>query len=511
MTITTTSMSATEPAERARSTSAIPPAGHTGQGLRRFRLGGIRARLVLGSVLLVAAALAASIVVTRQVLLVRLDNRIEQDLADRVTALTRLATTGVDPQRGAPFGTDAAAIFDAFLTNTVPRDHEAFLTIVGSRPYLATRGAPVELSADRRLVERWSKLRQPLRLDVGHGKGAARTLAVPLLGEDGATVGVFVVAVFPAEEQADVSTIVGALGAIGLVVLVAASLASLSLARRVLRPAAGIAAVARRVSGNDLDVRFEVDGSDELSQLGLAFNTMLDRLEEGFGNQRDMIDDVAHELRTPITIMRGHLELLGDDPEERARTVALCLEELDRMSRYVDDLLVVATARRPDFLRLGPVDAADLIDDLRGRLAALGDRDWVVESTLRPGMVLLDADEHRLSQGLLNLLGNAVQHTEPGERIELRAVADDAHVVLEVRDHGPGIDPEIRDRLFARFSRASGSRASRPEGTGLGLAIVAAIAHAHGGTVEGSNMADGGARFRLTLPRRRLDEDPEEQ
>lgn len=236
---------------------------------------------------------------------------------------------------------------------------------------------------------------------------------------------------------------------------------------------------------------------------------MLDRLEAGFRSQRDVLDDVAHELRTPITIVRGHLELLDDDPAERAATVELCLDELDRMNRYVDELLVVASARRPDFLHLAPVDVGELAESLLAKVSALGDRDWRLVEAPRPGACFVEADEARLTQAVVNLAGNAVQHSDDGSRIELALRCEGDELMLSVRDHGVGIDPEVREEMFSRFSRAAGSRAGRPEGTGLGLAIVAAIAEAHGGTVAADDPPDGGARFTLTIPTH-LDDAPED-
>ena len=119
------------------------------------------------------------------------------------------------------------------------------------------------------------------------------------------------------------------------------------------RPAAALGDTARSISETDLSRRIPVTGNDEIAELARTFNAMLDRLERAFATQRAFVSDASHELRTPITIVRGHLELLGDDPEERRETVALVTDELDRMSRFVDDLLLLARAEREDFLRVG--------------------------------------------------------------------------------------------------------------------------------------------------------------
>ncbi len=123
-----------------------------------------------------------------------------------------------------------------------------------------------------------------------------------------------------------------------------------------------------------------VQGRAEVAQLAVTFNEMLDRLESSFAIQQRFVDDAGHELRTPITIIRGHLDLLGDDPAERDEVLALVKDELARMARIVNDLLVLAKAERPDFLTLEVVDAAALTRDVHAKATAVGDRSWGLET-----------------------------------------------------------------------------------------------------------------------------------
>jgi signal transduction histidine kinase len=211
--------------------------------------------------------------------------------------------------------------------------------------------------------------------------------------------------------------------------------------------------------------------------------------------QERFLHDASHELRTPVTIARGHLELLrrngGDSPE-----LAVALDELGRMERLTSRLLLLAKAERPDFLVAGEVDVESFFEDVFMRWSEVAPRVWRL-GPLAHGR--LYADEEALRAALDALLENAVKYTEPHESIELRATGIRNELVVEVADGGCGIAPELRDCVFERFARADDSRARATGAAGLGLSIVAAIAKAHGGTCTVSAL-EPGTSFRLRLP-----------
>jgi signal transduction histidine kinase len=246
--------------------------------------------------------------------------------------------------------------------------------------------------------------------------------------------------------------------------------------------------------------RIEVEGEDELADLGRTFNRMLDRLAIAFASQRDFIRDISHELRTPIAVVRGHLELLAEiDPanrRERDATIRLVTGELDRMSRFVDDLLLLAKSDQPNFLTLETVRVDDLCGELVQKVRGLAERDWRLEVSTRRSIV---ADPQRLTQAVMNLTRNAVEHTSEDDTVEVGAAVDGHEASIWVSDSGPGVQPEDERRIFDRFTRGRGS-GIRYEGSGLGLAIVRAIAEAHGGRVELESRPAEGARFTITVP-----------
>jgi signal transduction histidine kinase len=221
---------------------------------------------------------------------------------------------------------------------------------------------------------------------------------------------------------------------------------------------------------------------------------MLDRLERAFETQRHFLDDAGHELRTPLTIVRGHLETLPADPAARDRTIDLVLDEVKRMGRIIDDLILLAQSDEPDFLRLESVDVSALTNDVYAKARALGDRNWRIDALGR-GMIV--ADGQRLTQAVVQLAKNAVQHTEEGAEIGLGSAVAPGAARFWVRDTGSGVAAEDRERIFERFERGPDESG---EGAGLGLAIVTAIARAHGGQAELDGAGDAGARFSITVP-----------
>jgi two-component system OmpR family sensor kinase len=297
-----------------------------------------------------------------------------------------------------------------------------------------------------------------------------------------------------------------AFGLAGALTLAIALLASYLAGGRVSAPLRRMAAVAARVDAGDLAPRMRDSQthSGEVRVLADAFNHMLDRLAAAFAAQREFIADASHELRTPLTVIRGQLEVLAEQPDpstaEVRRVERLVQTEIARISRLVDDLLLLAQSDHTGFLRPEPIDLSVFIHELWEGVGLVAERDFEL-GPVPSGWLLADPD--RLAQALHNLARNAIEHTAAPYglvRLELHRVGPD-RIRFAVIDDGPGIPAEERERVFERFHRTDPARTRTAGGAGLGLAIVRAIADAHGGRAVALAAAGGtGAHFELELP-----------
>jgi len=294
-----------------------------------------------------------------------------------------------------------------------------------------------------------------------------------------------------------------ALVLVAVVAGLAAAVLSLVLSRRILGPVEALTAAARRMEGGDLSQRVEVQSRDEIGQLARAFNAMaqgLARLEEV---RRNMVTDVAHELRTPLSNVRGYLEALRDGvmaPEPEI--IESVYEEAMLLNHLVDDLQDMSLADAGQ-LRLDrrPVEPEEMLR--RAVKAAQGQataRSSVLRLDLPAELPLVDADPRRIEQVLGNLLDNALAHTPPGGEIVTAARATEGEVEISVSDTGKGIPPEQLPYIFERFYRVDRSRSRATGGTGLGLAIARQLVERHGGQIRVESQVGRGTQFTFTLP-----------
>jgi heavy metal sensor kinase len=275
-------------------------------------------------------------------------------------------------------------------------------------------------------------------------------------------------------------------------------------AGRALAPVRRVTRTAERIGVADLGGRVAVPAvRDEVGELAVTFNHMLDRVQRGVEEQHRLIADASHELRTPLAAMRAELDvsLHSDDLGPAARAVLeSAREEVDRMSRTVDDLLVLAAVDDGRVSLLAePLDLRALAGSVVAALAPIARRNGVTVAVSGEDAPVV-GDPDQLRHALRNVIENALKFTAAGGRVEVTAYGDGESSGVRVADDGPGIAPELRERVFDRFFRVDASRTRRTGGSGLGLAIARELVAANGGRVWADEREPGGSVFTLELP-----------
>lgn len=380
-----------------------------------------------------------------------------------------------------------------------------YLTGSGSRAALTSTG--------RSQLERIAGSRTPLTLDLD-GLGRYRVLAAPSRnGHD-----VIVTGLSMGNVDATMLQMLIIFGIVTVIALVAATTAGIVIIKRALAPLRRVAQTASEVVDLPLDrgevklpVRVpepDANPSTEVGQLGSALNRMLDHIAAALSARqasetcvRQFVADASHELRTPLAAIRGYTELtqrIGDDPEAVAHAMSRVASETERITRLVEDLLLLARLDSGRPLERGPVDMSRLaVDAVSDAHVAGPDHQWALD--LPPEPVVIPGDAARLHQVVTNLLANARVHTGPGTIVTTRLSTGPTHVVLQVIDNGPGIPAALQSEVFERFARGDTSRSRQAGSTGLGLAIVSAVVKAHNGTITVSS-SPGYTEFAVRLP-----------
>lgn len=452
-----------------------------------------RTRILGWIMLIVTIAVAVIVVATAKSMFSRVDAQVETELEHESAKLHTLAD-GTDPGTGDEFRT-VRQVLQSHLMHNVPEEAETFFSVVDGSAHLRSPGEPpARLDRNAEFVAEIARADEPDTSRVDTDEGVAEYAVIPVRVAGDPEQGALVIVEFLAPRYDEVWETITTMTLIAVFALFVAGIAGWLVAGRVLAPIRSLRETADGISESDFGQRIEVSGSDDVAQLAATFNSMLDRLQSAFAGQRRFLDDAGHELRTPITVVRGHLEVMGDDPAEREQTVRLVDDELERMSRLVDDLIMLARSERPGFLIIGVVQLTDLVVETFTKATALAARTWSIEAVPHE---TARADEQRLAQALLQLASNAVAHTDEGDHISIGGSVEHERIRLWVSDDGGGIHPDEHARIFERFSHLT---AGRGEGSGLGLAIVARIAEAHGGTVAVRSTPGAGATFTLDLP-----------
>ncbi|MBE9047326.1 HAMP domain-containing protein [Pleurocapsales cyanobacterium LEGE 10410] len=453
-----------------------------------------QSRILIVYCLLIVLSFSGAVLTIRRLLLFRLHTRIEQALNQEIKEL-RILVDSKDPETARPFGDNITAIFNVFLQRNVPITDEYKIALLGDSFYASVPAKlPKLIDANSAAVKHWQQLTVPERGRVSNSAAQIVYLAEPV-ELDGEIKGVFVIAIATQNERQKVKEAILIIIRVTTIAVFITSILAWIFAGKILTPLRQLTDTSRAIGENNLEQRIQVRGNDEIAQLGSTFNDMLDRLSSAFFSQRQFLNDVSHELKTPITIIQGHLELMGNSYQEQQETKEIVVDELERMSRLIADLTILAKSEQPNFLHLETLDLGSLTQEIYLKTKALADRNWQLEALGRGKIV---ADRQRIVQAITNLAQNATKHTKPEDTIAIGSTTKKNFCFLWVRDTGTGIAEADRQRIFQRFQ--TGANNYGIKSTGLGLAIVTAIAKAHGGRIELDSCLDRGSKFTLVLP-----------
>lgn len=478
--------------------------------------GSLRLRILIPVILTVLTVVGTMFLFTRAALLDEVTDGANSDVVQELDEFERFVQEASSPESPISFGSSREMV-TYYISRQIPGDNETMLGIAEGRgiiqPDLSQMGPkhiePLNLNAP--IVEEIQTSPQPSGVFNSPERGQIHWGRIQIdSGPDGDPVA-FAVLSFVQEDIDRAEAQVRWLAALGVGLLLLAIAAVWLVVNRILRPISELEEVSSSISNSDLTSRVPVHSNDEIGRLAATFNAMLDRLETAYHDQRNFVDDAGHELRTPITVVRGQLELLEhSSPEEQKRSVELATAELDRMSRMVNDLLILAVSDAGTLVEKETVDVAELTIDIEDKAETLSDRIQLV--AVAEGQV--DLDEQRITQAVLELCRNALRYSDGtvdvgSAMVEAPAssqVGSQAGLQLGsqfeiwVEDRGQGIAPDKQDKLFARFARGDQPDASRPSGAGLGLSIVDAIAKAHGGSVRVESEVGKGSKFTIAVP-----------
>lgn len=490
-----------------------------------------RVRLIVAilSVALIGFTLAGSIAFAMQ--RDRIVNAVDERLNDQVSALTGthdpqsvdvLVTpppTRVTPQPTATFDNVDEALYDAVSRLTPGANAASFAIIDGVPTYRASATPTLGLADDpdivKTIVSDVLAANAPVLGTARTDMGTGRYIAIPVQTDGSPEVGIYVHVVDLSAEVAPLNASISIYAlTVGACLLVMSVVSWFILARilpTVDAPPASPAPTADTFAPPAAVVASASSGAPAPSSVAhippppppqsvapAPTNTdLFDQVEGSLKAQRQLLDDVRHELKTPITIVRGYLEMMNvSDPFDVQAAREIGISELDRMTRLVEDIDTLATVEGDEYT-MGSIDIGQLTERVGELVAVIPGHRWQV-TRVADGIIRGNSD--RVLQAWLALCDNAAKYTPAGSVIEIGSARTLDSMILWVRDHGPGITPAARHRIFRRFDRGAGKR--EVGGSGLGLAIVDVIARAHGGSCSVSETPGGGATFTIQVPLR---------
>lgn len=472
----------------------------------------LRTQLVLVTSMLIALAIAVTSLVAISALRAQMVHQLDEEMKTSAPALVQLATVRPSGKQEGSLSTYRVYLLD--------KDGKVLYSLSSEHDEQAGEPALNGWTAEK------VRKQNEEGVTVGSSSGSAdwRLLAVPIEANDssGLTEASSLIIAMPLKQTNQVVALVGVLTfAFGLATLASAIAMTWVIVTRTFEPLARVEQTAAKIAAGDLSQRIEdYNPNNEIGNLAISLNTMLAQIEALFkarekseAKMRRFVGDASHELRTPLVSIRGYSELYrqGALPTEEAVGTAMSRIESEskRMGQLVEDLLTLARIDERRESKLAPFDLFNLaVDASNDAYATAPDREVSLvglSDDVAPTSAPVLGDESRMRQVVANLLTNAMRYTPDGTPLEIAVgvreeVAGFPLATLEVRDHGPGIHGEDRERVFERFYRTDTSRSRETGGTGLGLSIVAAIIEQHDGRIHIEETPGGGATFVISLP-----------
>lgn len=498
----------------------------------------LRWRIIGWILLVVFTALTAVIYITDAIRQAEIHEQANQTVNQEIQEFQKFVQEAVNPATGQKFD-DPVRLLETYLSTQIPVDGE-YLFGVANKQFLAqdlsldSDVAEVhQLNSSSQLIKDVIAAPESSGVRTDSTENSIHWAKVNIAVEGSPYDSYFAIMTFTHDDMANLKEETRIFIWIGALALLVAALVAWFISRQIIHPVQQVDDVASSIAeSNDLSQRVPVAGNDEIARLSATFNSMLDRIDEAYKTQRQFVDDAGHELRTPITVIRGNLELLSSaNPEQRERSIEICTAELDRMTRMVNDMLTLAVvdAGSAEFINPQETAISELTIDIEDKAFVLSGGRTEVTSIAE---ATAHVDSQRVTEAVLELVRNAVKYSTPHTPIEIASSTTGTHVVFSVTNQGDGIPEDKMAALFKRFHRgdlktqkssskqgtshrSSVQSSTQPDssnqareaavqaskGAGLGLSIVAAIAEAHGGVADvESNMETGTTTFSVSLP-----------
>lgn len=450
---------------------------------------------ILGWILIpVSLAMIAAVILTSALLTQNVVTKTDQQLRQEAEELSLLSEQAIDPVSGATYS-KSSDLLELYINRAVPDSDELLFVLVNGKVTERSSGElDIRLDRDPSFVALVNTLDEPYLGDYDFGGTKIRFVAIPV--QSTIDSGVMVAAIVIDSRMASIQTTLFELGLIMLIAIAAATLVGWIVAGRILKPMRDLGTMTRNVRDGTVSERLSgFNTNSEIGGIAQDFNSMLDRTAEAFDSQKRFVDDAGHELKTPLTIIRGHLDLIKANSTEVKSSMPIIEDEVLRMTRIVKDLQTLTKSSEPTFIQLESVNPGDIVDEVFVKAGALAERNWMIEvSEILP----IYLDRQRIAQALIQLIDNAIKHTKRADSIEIGCRAKPGFCEFYVGDSGPGIPVSSRSKVFDRFVRGNWTPQDT-EGSGLGLAIVSAIAQGHGGEVFIDTSKLGGAEVGLRV------------